>query len=312
MYICTAMNIEDSLYNNTISKSSFFRELQVWPLNDVLNYKGWLNNFSDPKEQEIACHILDFFIFYPRNMVNEMLRKVVGHTGYIFASHFSDWTFDDFKTRCIYSFIPGETVNPTDSGHTYVRKLRNSLGIPENRIIDNKSLYAILERNINLPVIFVDDFVGSGAQCDKAWNDNRGGYRGYTLKDIALAYGHKFVYAPLIVNNIGYERITNKCIGLELVTNHILDGKYNLFKSECICWKGDNDLYNKGVKLILDKSFELGIPFTNGDSVIDVRGFGEQGLALAFDDDGVPDAIPPIFYWSSDNWTPLIKKEYQR
>lgn len=306
------MIIDDSLYNYTVNKSSFFRDLQVWPLSDVLNYKGWLNNFCDPKEKEIACHILDFFIFYPRNMVNELLRKVIGHAGYIFASHFHDWKFDNFKNRCIYSFIPGETINPTDSGHTYVRKLRNTLGIPEDRIFNSNSLFNVLEYYNNLPVIFVDDFVGSGAQCDKAWNENRGGAKKYTLKEIATAYGHKFVYAPLVVNYVGHERITNNCIGLELVTNHILDKKYNLFNSECICWKGNIDLYNRGVKLILDKSRELGIPFTNGRSVIDVRGFGEQGLAIAFDDDGVPDAIPPIFYWSSENWTPLIKKEYIR
>lgn len=306
------MSIDNSLYNTTIAKSAFFRDLHIWPLNDVLNYKGWLNNFTDPKEQEIACHILDFFIFYPRNMVNQMLKKVVGHVGYIFASHFLDWKHDDFKTRCFYSFIPGETVNPTDSGHTYVRKLRNSLGIPEDRILDYKVLYTTLETYTNLPIIFVDDFVGSGAQCDKAWNYNRGGSKNYTLRDIALTYGHKFVYAPLVVNYIGHQRIINNCIGLGLVTSHILDEKYNLFKPTCICWKGDNDLYNKGTELILRKSHELGIPFTNGKSVLDVRGFGEQGLSLAFDDDGVPDAIPPIFYWCSDKWTPLIKKEYQR
>lgn len=304
------MSIGESHYEAIIKKSDFFKELQVWPLNEVLNCKGWLNNFSDI-EREIACHILDFFIFYPRNMVNKMLKKVIGHAGYIFESHFSDWKYEDFKTRCFYSFIPGETSNPTDSGHTYVRKLRNSLEIPEERIVYNDDLYRILERYTNLPIIFVDDFVGSGAQCDYAWN-KKVGYNGYTLNEIASMFSHKFVYVPLVVNRIGYERIKNNCSGLELVTNHILDEKYNLFKPECICWKGDYNLYIRGVKLILDKSKELGIPFTNGKSVLDAKGFGEQGLAISFDDDGVPDAIPPIFYWCSDKWTPLIKKTYQR
>ncbi|OAV63850.1 hypothetical protein Barb6XT_03023 [Bacteroidales bacterium Barb6XT] len=307
------MDIEDSLYSNTIDKATFFRSLQVWPLDEVLNYKGWLNNFSDPEERKIACLILDFFMFYPKNMLNQMLKSVVGYAGYIFASHFSDWEHDDFKNRCIYSFIPGETINPTDSGHIYVRKLRNSLGIPEERIVAYSELYSILENSTtNFPVIFVDDFVGSGAQCDKAWNDNRGGLRRYTLSEIATTSGHKFVYAPLIVNKMGYDRICNECTGLTLVPSHILNDEYNLFNQKCICWKGDIDLYDKGTQLIIEKSRDLGIPSTNGDEVIDVKGFGEQGLALAFDDDGVPDAIPAIFYWCADNWTPLIKKEYQR
>ena len=304
--------MSDSFYNNTVNKSNFFRDLQIWPLNDILNYKGWLDNFTDSKDKELASHILDFFMFFPRNMVNQMLKNVIGYTGYIFSSFFPEWKYDDFKNRCIYSFIPGESINPTDSGHTYVRKLRNYLGIQENRILDSHSLYKFLESHINIPVIFVDDFVGSGAQCDKAWNKNKGGEYNLTLSELALRYKHKFVYAPLVANFSGYQRIINKCSGLKLVTNHILDEKYNLFEPTCICWKGDNDLFNKGTNLILRKSLELGIPFTNGKSVLDVRGFGEQGLALSFDDEGVPDAIPPIFYWCSDNWTPLIKKEYQR
>ena len=306
------MNTDYSLYDATINKSSFFRDLQIWPLNDVLNYKGWLDNFTDSEERVIACHILDFFMFYPNAMLNQMLNTTIGHAGYVFASHFPDWQHDDFKNRCIYSFIPGETNNPTDSGHIYVRKLRNSLGIPEERIVDCNNLYSILECCTNLPVIFVDDFVGSGAQCDKAWNQNRGGAKNLTFSEIATTFAHKFVYAPLVVNQMGYDRIMDKCTGLSLVTSHILNDEYNLFKPTCMSWKGDNDLHNKGTQLIIEKSRNLGIPFTNGNEVIDVRGFGEQGLALAFDDDGIPDAIPAIFYWCTDNWIPLIKKGYQR
>jgi hypothetical protein len=306
------MDIENSLYSNTIDKATFFRSLQIWPLNDVLNYKGWLDNFTDTEERKIACHILDFFMFYPKNMLNQMLKSVVGYAGYTFASHFSDWQHDDFKNRCIYSFIPGETINPTDSGHIYVRKLRNELHISENQIVNYTDLYRKLETCDNLPVIFVDDFVGSGAQCDKAWNQNQEELSKHTLSKIASTSNHKFVYAPLVTNNIGYDRIINRCIGLTLVTSHVLNDEYNLFKPECICWKGKKDLYNKGTQLIIEKSRDLGIPFTNGAGVVDVKGFREQGLALAFDDDGVPDAIPAIFYWCTDNWTPLIKKEYQR
>ena len=306
------MSIDNSLYDEAINKSSFFRNLHIWPLNDVLNYKGWLDNFTDPEEREIACYILDFFMFYPNAMLNQMLNTVIGHAGYVFASHFPDWQHNDFKNRCIYSFIPGETINPTDSGHTYVQKLRNWLEIPESQIVDNNSLYSILESTTNLPIVFVDDFVGSGAQCDKAWNENRGGSGRYTLSEIALIFGHKFVYTPLVVNQIGYNRINDNCIGLELVTSHVLNDEYNLFKPACICWKGNNDLYNKGTQLIIEKSRGLGIPFTNGNDVIDVKGFGEQGLALSFANEGVPDAIPAIFYWCTNNWVPLIKKAYQR
>ncbi|GHU55666.1 hypothetical protein FACS189442_3510 [Spirochaetia bacterium] len=252
-------------------------------------------------------------MFYPNSMLDQMLNAVIGYCGEFFSSHIANWQHEDFKRRCYYTFIPGETINPTDSGHTYVRKLRNKLGVPEERIKDYRSLYDILDdEKDTLPVVFVDDFVGSGAQCCTAWNCNREGRSKYTLSEIALQSNHKFIYAPLVANYIGYDRIKRNCKGLELVTCHQLSNEYNLFDPLCICWENNNELYNRGIELILNKSREQGIPFTMGKAVVDAKGFDEQGLALAFDDDGVPDAIPAFFYWCSDTWTPLIKKEYKR
>jgi hypothetical protein len=307
------MSDSDSEYDSPIARGDFFQKTQIWPLNQVLNYRGWIKNFSTEGEKEIAGHILNFFMFYPDAMIDQMLRAVIGYCGEYLVSSFSDWQHDDFKKRCIYSFIPGETENPTDSGYQYARKLRNVLGIPEERIVDYRSLYFLLENsNGDNPVIFVDDFVGSGAQCDKAWNKNKGGIKQHTLSDIASISSHKFIYAPLISNYTGYDRIKQKCHGLTLVTCHKLDQEYNLFDPSCICWNNDTKLFTRGIELILNKSKEQGIPFTGGKCVVDAKGFGEQGLALSFDNDGVPDAIPALFYWCSDKWTPLIRKDYKR
>jgi hypothetical protein len=307
------MDDDNSLRNESIERADFVRRIQTWPLNDVLNYKGWLNNFSTPEEKAIAGVILKFFTFYPDAMINQMLKAAIGYCGEYLAVRFSDWQHDDFKKRCIYSFIPGETINPTDSGHMYVRKLRESLGIPQSQIVYYPSLYTYLENsNIATPVIFVDDFVGSGAQCVKAWNENKGGREQYTLSEIASKTDHVFIYSPLIANHVGHDRIKQKCKGLQLVTCHVLNNEYNLFDPSCICWNNDNELYRKGVSLILNKSREQNIPFTRGIEDVDVRGFCEQGLALSFANGGVPDAIPAFFYWYSDTWAPLIKKDYKR
>jgi hypothetical protein len=301
-------------YKLITDRPDFFQRIQTWPINDELNYKGWLTNFSTPEEKKLASHILDFFMFYPRNMVNQMLKTAIGYCGKILVSHFSNWQHDDFLRKCIYSFIPGETNNPTDSGHIYARKLRNELHIPQENIIYFNDLYSLLEKSssTSIPVIFVDDFVGSGAQCDKAWNENRGGKNNCTLSEIASTSDHIFIYAPLIANYKGFERINSKCKGLILTTCHILNYEYNLFKPQCICWKNENRLYTKGVELILSKSKEQGIPSNEGNNEVDIEGFDRQGLAIAFEDSGAPDAIPAFFYWCSSTWTPLVKKEYKR
>jgi hypothetical protein len=297
---------------NSKDRYKFFRDVQVWPTSDDLDFQGWLNNFGDENDYKLACIILDFFNYYPKKMVNQMLIASVGRAGYELSKHFPDWKHSDFKNRCKYTFIPGETHNPTDSGNLFMRKLRDVLEIDESRLVDFKDIHDLLEEEtIPLPIIFVDDFVGSGSQCSTAWCQSRWGKNKRTLSEISQLYGHKFVYAPLLVNYEGYKCIKEDCTDLILSPSHVIGEEYNLFNPNCICWKNNISLFNSGVELILTKSRELGIPSTNGEHVNDEKGFQAQGLALAFEH-GAPDAIPAFFYWCSDGWTPLIRKTYKR
>jgi len=300
------------IFDETIEHYNYFRDVQACPLSNKFNYKGWLGNFEDKYEKELASLMVDFFNYYPENMVNQMLRTSVGRAGYELSKHFPGWQHDDFKYRCYYTFIPGENPNPSDSGNLFIRKLRDDLSIPESRLFVYRDIYKLLETaTMPIPLVFVDDFVGSGAQCHKAWCENRGGSDNLTLQEISVKYNHKFIYSPLIINHDGYDLLKKHCNGLVLSPAHIIDDEYNLFNQNCICWKGEQKYFEDGIELILNKSNELGIPSTDGQSVNDEKGFNKQGLAIAFEH-GAPDAIPAIFYWETENWTPLINKVYPR
>lgn len=300
------------IFSETIDHYNFFREVQVCPLSDKFNYKGWLNNFTDKYEKELASLMVDFFNYYSDEMVNQMLRTSVGKAGYELSQYFSDWEHDNFKNRCYYTFIPGENPNPSDSGNLFIRKLRDELNIPENRLFDYRDIYNLIDTlKGSTPIVFVDDFVGSGAQCCTAWLSNRGGKFNLNLMELSKHYNHKFIYAPLIINSKGYNLIRTYCDGLILSPSHIIYEEYNLFNENCICWRNNKQFYEDGVALILNKSRQLGIPSTDGKNVNDEKGFQKQGLAIAFGH-GAPDAIPAIFYWETDDWTPLIKKNYSR
>jgi hypothetical protein len=300
--------MEENEFKQTKERAKFFQTVQAWPLSAELNYSGWLKNFTTPADKKVAAHILDFFTYLPQSLVKQMLRTSVGKAGHKIKKHFSDWKHSDFKTRCYYSAIPGENPNLSDSGNYFTRILCD-LEIPEDRIINYDDIPATLANNLEpSPLIFVDDFVGSGNQIVKAWNENvfpNGKY----LKQIAIEGKHLFIYAPLIVNEIGYKRIKSDCPGLFLSTNHVLGEEYNLFNPKCYCWKNDPTLFSEGVELILRKSGELGIPSTHGISMQDEKGFVAQGLALKFSH-GAPDAVPAFFYWKHDNWIPLFAKSY--
>ncbi len=301
-----------SIPDSILKRAQFFQTVHVWPLSDELNYEGWLGNFKGESEVKLASLMLDFFSYYPRKMINHMLINSIQNAGHKLLNEIPGWKHSDFNTRCIYSFVPGENQNVSDSGYLFTRLLREVLEIPEDRLVDYKALPHELDKlRLPTPVVFVDDFIGSGSQCYKAWNINTNPHNMKTLRQIANDYGHIFIYAPLVVNHTGYKVITDNCPALGLAPTHILGPEYNLFDPSCYCWNGNNDLYKSGVDLILSKSLDLGIPFTNGRCTYDAKGFGEQGLALKFEH-GAPDATIPLFYWCHENWTPLFNKTYQR
>ncbi|MCK4983035.1 MAG: hypothetical protein KAS17_08940 [Victivallaceae bacterium] len=310
MNILKKTNI-NSYIKESIERARFFQDVHAWPLTEEFNYEKWLDNFEGDEEKYIACHLLDFFNYYPDIMIDKMLASSVGAAGQIFSQKFKNWEHSHFRTRCYYSHIPGENPSQADSGHIFARKLRDKLGIPEDQIINFNQLFGLLESQpIPRPVILVDDFIGSGHQCTKAWNDIQPGNK-ISLQTLVTERHHICVYAPIIANVEGCKKINIESPSLRLSVAHILDSKYNLFSPDCICWHDDTELFHEGCELIIGKSQEIGIPDTEGRDVYDVRGYYQQGLAIAFAH-GIPDAVPALFYSCDNDWKPLVKKRYER
>lgn len=290
----------------------FFRDVQLYPMANSLDFESWLANFESPEDKELAAQVLKHFVYIPEAIEIQMLKTVVGKCGYYFKSVDPQWKHDSFKDNCWYSFIQGEQKDDmTDSGFLYPSKLRNELGIPPERIVSYEKLFNLLEANTESPlnVILVDDFVGTGAQTDNAWNMHKFG--GSTLSELVRLYQHHIIYATLVVNKMGYNRITKNCTGLHLEYANLLDSKYSILNCEGLCWEGDRDKYNKFCDLLYKVAVKENIPRESGNHVNDMLGFGRQGLALAFNH-GIPDACPAFFYWETETWKPLKKRPYHR
>jgi hypothetical protein len=290
-----------------------FRELLLLPKPKELDFENWLENFSNQNEKELASHILKQFIYFSDDIIDQMLRVVVGRCGYFFMQKDSTWNHESFKEQCWYSFIQGEnTDDATDSGYIFTRKLREVLHIPDERIIKFEALFAKLEdNNDSQNVILVDDFVGTGAQTVTAWNKHRLGTSKKSLNELQRLNNHCIVYAPLIVNYLGKSRITSECPNLHLEYIYNLGPEYNLFNVNGLCWAGDNNLYSRFWEMMKRIAQEHEIPIKEGYHVNDMQGFGQQGLTLAFHH-GIPDACPAFFYWDTRSWKPLKKRWYHR
>lgn len=294
-----------------IKKAKFYQNVSLWPRTTKLNYKGWLSNFDNGNDIELAKRILDFFVYYSDDLVDQLIIAAVGKCGYKLEELNGTWSYNDFKEKCWYGFVPGENPHDSDSGHIFIRKVRDVLRVDEKRELKFPQILQLLEMETNPQnVILVDDFVGSGSQCFSAWN-----YltlaSGLSLSDICAKKNHHIFYAPLIINYDGYRRIKTKCRNLNIETIHILGEDYNLFNPNCLCWNNDMDLYRKGTEMILRKSRAVGIPENDIRNPLYIKGLHEQGLAIAFGH-GIPDACPPFFYWDQNGWTPLIVKQYPR
>lgn len=291
-----------------------FREMLLLPKPNGLDFESWLDNFQEQDEKELAARILNHFIYFSDDLIDQMLRTAVGRCGYYFMQNVPGWNHNSFKSECWYSFIQGENPeDATDSGYIFTRKLREVLNIPDKRIIKFDALFKKLEENTITPqnVILVDDFVGSGAQTDDAWNRHKLGLKNITLSELQNRYNHRIIYAPLVVNDMGLLRIERRCPNLHLEYIYHLGLEYNLFNLNSIFWAGDSSLYDRFLSMMSKIAKEQKIPITGGNSVNDVMGFAKQGLALAFHH-GIPDACPAFFYWNTENWKPLKKRPYHR
>lgn len=173
-----------------LSRCDFFTETQVWPLKRTLDPESWLDNF-DKGDEDYACHLLNGFLFFPEPIVKTMFISAfqsLSHTvcGGLESFEKSHEKWQDFLGRAIIVHVTGETPNPTDSGHLFARILRDYAGIHESQVMPQSEAVDKLIEDPSHPLVFVDDFIGSGSQFVQTWersHDVRG--KTYSIKDIA-------------------------------------------------------------------------------------------------------------------------------
>jgi hypothetical protein len=290
---------------DVLIKCNFFVDTQLWPLKHVLNPEGWMSNFNDD-ERPYAAMLLNSFIYLSESLVNQIyiatISDLAGTSNLDVAT--DHWKI--YRENVLVTFITGETPNLTDSGRIFARKARQLLGIPQENIVDPQ---VALELHISndRPVLFVDDFVGTGLQCVETWKREipTGRYEGASF-DKVQKHGNPAAchYTPLVCTQIGKETIRAHCPELNLRPGHLLGSHYSALTRDSIVWP--EDLFDTAVNVLRSMSLRAGIP-EDLNVRNDWRGLFEQGLCLAFYH-SVPDATLPIFFWEENGWIPLIRK----
>ena len=284
-----------------LEKIEYFTDIQLWPR--TVQPKRWLDNFSD-SERPYAVQLLNSFVHFNEDIVDQLfvsafqlLSSEVLPVGA--SSHEAVGAWNQFRARALITPVSGEEPSPADSGYRYASKARDLLGIPSSRLVTHESALRAIVRDATLPVIFVDDFVGSGEQILKHWNRpvlvNRTELSFATAAQAGMA---RAFYCCALATDYGLRRIADAGLPLTVRAGNILLPNASAVAPDSLVWP-DEERAN-GIAFLEMASARAGI--AAGDAI------GFCGLGLAIGIHGrVPDATLPIFLWDQNNWTPLFR-----
>ena len=298
-----------------LARCEYFTKTQLWPIGGVLHPEQWLENFQE-HEQDHAVHLLGAFLYYSDTMVQQLFTaafqsistvqsQILGQRDYALTLSSSWRTFCD---RAIITYVTGEIPSPTDSGFIFSRMARQILEFPENRILSPNETLRRLAGGFTNPVVFVDDFVGSGQQFINTWNRvyDVGNQRVSSFQKIAeISPTTQFYYCVPFCAQLGYDEIQKECPEVVISAAHLLTDRYNVLHPESFVWS--DQLCPTAVDFIKAASLRAGIPDCGGEDIDDWQGFKKLGLAVAFQQT-IPDATLGFFRWDRNNWKPLMRK----
>lgn len=292
-----------------LAKCSFFVDVQLWPILENVDPESWLSNFR-PDEMDHALQLLNGFMYLSEPVtdaifaasVQRLSRLVVG-IGKPF--HEAQRIWKAFLQTSLFTFVTGESPNPSDSGHIFVRKARDVIRVPEDNIIPPDAALEILIRDGVRPVIFVDDFLGTGNQFVETWRrqvafgDTR--VRG-SFESVASVRGGTFYYCPAVATTAGIEQLRTHCPSVVVSAGNVMSSRHSVISPDSVVWP--EEMKDSGPEFVEAVSKRAGIPDTGGLTPEDWRGFGGLALPLAFAH-GVPDATLRLFTWKENGWIPL-------
>lgn len=271
--------------------------------------KRWLDNFEDA-EVEHALYLLNSFVYLDERVTKEVLVAAVHALSRRFTAAggdagaaLNDWT--DFLETAIFVPVRGERPHLTDSGMHFARVVRDRFELDEDQLPDSAEAILRLEAEPRTPVVFVDDFVGTGNQfvaTFKRRHELTGGRR-RSFEELAANRIGRYYYCPVVACARGLRAIERRCPSVTVSPGYELPDAYSAFDEHSVIWP--ERLAESAERVLATASRRAGIPDSPGEKD-HWRGYGGLGLALAFSHGPPPDATLPLFTWHENGWFPLL------
>lgn len=297
----------------SVGRCDFLARANIWPPSNAIDSRLWLKNFVTKDEKAVAHDLLRGFLFFSERMTRELFRSAVQKT----MPHLVNFgrpaaevqaTWRQAVERMLVVPVRGEAPNPTDSGFGYARLFRDVFGLGEQQFppiaqVASRAYGASAPAPV---VVFVDDFVGSGEQFIKLWQDEHGQQPGlgFSFQEAAASGSAQFFYCPLVATSHGMAAIERACgPRLRLCPAHVVTPEYNALSPSYRFWSTP-DVRQAGPTILADIARRAGMP---DQGVDDWRGYHQLGLGLVLGD-AMPDACLGAFRFNQRGWHPLFNK----
>lgn len=274
----------------------------MWLAEPTIRPRAWIENF-DNDDKILAAQLLERFVFYNQRLTDSLLTA----SFYSMADGLRKGPTAPTREQllqalpnAVFTPVSGETPNPTDSGYFLCRRTRQVLNVDEARIKNtNDALKAAAEGR---PVVFVDDFIGSGDQFLATWRDSS---TGASFETVQSHVGFTAAYVSLVGTEAGIISIGKQAPSVAVCVTHKIDNRGTLWGLQAL---------NPSLHSQIDSLLKKYTPrLTPQDAYMHQQqyltyGYKHRGLFFAFEH-SVPDATLPIFWCRGTNsWEPLIER----
>ncbi|MGV3517684.1 phosphoribosyltransferase-like protein [Luteitalea sp.] len=300
----------DVFVDDVLAKCDALKRAGAWCAEPTVRPRAWLHNFDDP-DRAVAAILLDRFTFYSDALVNRLLIESYRSLcdGLSKGPNAPDAaTLVSSVTSAVFTRVQGEEPRPTDSGNLFCRKARALLRISDEAFVEPA---AALDLAVNQarPIVFLDDFIGSGDQFVSTWR-----YRHRPASPRSFEEAHALnpfpaVYLTLVATAAGQARIHSQCSEVAVNAIHVLDDTSKVTNLRRHPSQPTIDTAASVAALLSKYGSRLNLPsYMKQDPSWRELGYKSGGLLVAFEH-SVPDLTLPIFWASgTGNWQPLVER----
>lgn len=293
---------DDVFIATVLEKCNVLKRARLWPGEPKMRPRLWLSNF-DNRDHRMAATLLDRFTFYNAAHTDALLLA----SFYALGDGASKCSFPRTRNElvgaidgAVFTPVLGENPDPTDSGNFLCRRARQLLFPGANMVAIDAALD---QAYLSKPVVFIDDFIGSGDQFLGTWTRVQ---HGRSFADAERSTSFVPIYVALVSTEFGLNEIRRLAPRVAVSVTHVLGSRSTLdgitSANPMLGLEFDDFLSRYTTRLTPREDYIAGNPLYLK------HGYKERKLLMAFDH-SVPDATLPIF-WSpgQSGWEPLIER----